>query len=71
MADIWEEGCCSYMGRSDILEIPWTRYENASSDIRVKYQKSADSIVVTEMLWRLEGWWHLAKSLMYLFMQYR
>ncbi len=26
------------------------RYENASSDIRVKYQKSADSIVVTEML---------------------
>ena len=25
------------------------RYENANSDIRMKYQKSADSIVVTEM----------------------
>lgn len=26
-------------------------YENASSDIRVKYQKSAESIVVTEIMY--------------------
>ena len=42
IADIWDEGCCSYQERSD----RYTINGNVYSDVYLNYQKSAEAIIL-------------------------